>query len=306
MNKLFRISVGLALALLPVSAHAFAIPQNFCAIGAAFGLSANCGGGGAVGLSNYVANYGINTIGVVFLAVLMAMFFTYAVRLIVGSNDENTVRESKVGYAHAITGAAIVSLASFFVWAFSPNIAFGPGAALVNKCPVQLGFLNVIKYFRIILGGAMLINLIIQGTRLISAQSQEDAEKAKKRLLYGFVGVGIILLANRMVLAAFPDTVPCTSFGIIGTGGDSSIVSVEMVGIANFLLAAFGLIAVVAIIIAGAYLVLSVNEQNKDKAKNIVKTAVIALAVIIAAFAIVNAFVFLAGPTGGPGGPVVL
>ncbi|HLD71768.1 MAG TPA: hypothetical protein VI873_04115, partial [Candidatus Peribacteraceae bacterium] len=127
----------------------------------------------------------------------------------------------------------------------------------------------------------------------------EDAEKAKKRLLYGFVGVGIILLANRMVLAVFPDTVPCFSAGISGSGGDSGIVSMEMVGIANFLLAAFGLMVVVAIIIAGIYLVVSVKEDNKEKAKQIVKTSIIALAVIIAAFAIVNAFLFL-----GVSGPV--
>ena len=148
----------------------------------------------------------------------------------------------------------------------------------------------------------MLINIVIQGARLIAAQSQEDAEKAKKRLLYGFVGVGIILLANRMVLAVFPDTVPCSSGGVSGSGGDSSIISIEMVGIANFLLAAFGLMVVVAIIIAGIYLVVSVKEDNKEKAKQIIKTSIIALAVIIAAFAIVNAFLFLG--VSGPTGPV--
>ena len=302
MNKRSAVFLALLAGFLPVPAHALSIPQNFCSIGAAFGLSVNCAATGVQGLSDYAADFGINTVGVVFLAVLMAMFFTFAIRLIVGSNDENTIREAKVGYAHAITGAAIVSLASLFVWAFSPDPAFGPGAELVDKCPVQLGFVNAITYFRIILGGAMLINIVIQGARLIAAQSQEDAEKAKKRLLYGFVGVGIILLANRMVLAVFPDTVPCSSGGVSGSGGDSSIISIEMVGIANFLLAAFGLMVVVAIIIAGIYLVVSVKEDNKEKAKQIIKTSIIALAVIIAAFAIVNAFLFLG--VSGPTGPV--
>lgn len=300
MNIQIRIFLALLAALLPVSVHAFDIPQNFCSIGVAFGLSGNCGGGGAEGLADYAAFYGINTVGVVFLAVILAMFFTFAVRLIVGSNDENTIREAKVGYAHAITGAAIVSLAALFVWAFSPYPGIGPGGALVNECPVQLGFTNAIKYFRIILGAAMLVNLIIQGARMISAQSQEDAEKAKKRLLYGFVGVGIVLLANRMVLAVFPDTVPCSGGGGGGAGGDSSIISIEMVGIANFLLAAFGLMVVVAIIIAGIYLVVSVKEDNKEKAKQIIKTSIVALAVIIAAFAIVNAFLFLGASSPTP------
>ncbi|OGJ55694.1 hypothetical protein A3D88_04200 [Candidatus Peribacteria bacterium RIFCSPHIGHO2_02_FULL_52_16] len=291
MRLLFPLIAGLMGILMPLDAHAFEIPINFCGFGGAIGLSTQCAGGGATGLSLYAAEYLVVGVGVGFLAVAIAMYFQYAVMLIVGSNDENVVKESKIAYLHAITGGALVSMAVFFVFAFSPNNAVGPGSDLVFRNPIEQGFLNVIFYIKLILGGAMLINIVVQGVRLIVAQSEEDAGKAKKRLLYGFVGIAIVLLAHLMVAAAFPDTVAVA--GLPAQGGDSSIVSIELVGIANFMLAFFALIAVIAIIVAGAMLVVSVNESLKDKAKNIVKTTVIALAVILAAFAIVNAFLFI-------------
>ncbi|MEK7591572.1 MAG: hypothetical protein AAB489_05210 [Patescibacteria group bacterium] len=282
MNSTYKAILALLAALLPLKAHAFQIPNNFCGIGGAFGLSTNCGGGGSQGLSAYLVAYGVNTIGVIFLAVALAMFFQYAVTLIVGSNDESIVTEAKTAYAHAITGAAIVSMASYFAYAFSPDPTVGPGGAFVYRAPIEQGFLNAILYFKVILGAAMLINIVIQATRMITAQSQEDADKAKQRILYGFVGVGIILLANSLVTAVYPPF-----------GGNSGIISDEIVGIANFLLAAFGLIAVIAIIIAGVYLLISVKEDYKEKAKQVVQTSIIALAVVVSAYAIVHAFVLI-------------
>ncbi len=282
MRRLPALVLGLIVALLPSNALAFSIPINFCAFGFRVGLSGVCSAGGAQGISDYMTDVVVPTVGVIFMAVAVAMFFTYAISILARSNDESGVQESKIAYMHAITGAAIVSLAVYFVYAFSPDPRIGPGPNIVNRAPLEIGFSNVIFYIKIILGTAMLVNIVIQAARLIVAQSDEDAEKAKQRLLYGFVGVAVILLANAMVRSAFPPM-----------GADAGGITSELVGLANFLLSAFALVAVLAVIIAGIMLVVSFDEGLKDKAKTIIKTAVITLAVIVASYSLVNAFVFL-------------
>lgn len=282
MRRLPALVLGLLAAFLPGSALAFSIPINFCQFGFKIGLSTKCMAGGAQGISDYMELYVVPTVGVLFLGVAVAMFFTYAVSILARSHDESAVQESKIAYIHAITGAAIVSLAVYFVWAVSPDPRIGPGPNIVNRPYLEHGFQNVIYYIKLVLGTAMIVNIVVQAARLIASQGEEDGTKAKQRLLYGFVGVAVILLANAMVTSAFPPF-----------GADPGIITDELVGLANFLLALFALIAVLAVIVAGIMLIVSFDEGLKDKAKSIVKTAIITLAVIIASYAIVNAFVYL-------------
>ncbi|MBI3332248.1 hypothetical protein HYZ99_04840 [Candidatus Peregrinibacteria bacterium] len=276
MNLLFPALLGLAAALFPQSAEALSIPINFCGMG---GLA--CTGGGAGGLAGYVERVFVNALGIGFVGLAGAMFFYYAVQLITGSNDESTVTEAKTAYGHAIAGGAIVSLAGAIVHAFTPGVG-GPGSVLVNPIPVEIGFANAIEYFRLIIGTALIINTVVQGIRLILAQGDEAISAARKRVLFGFIGVAIVLLANALVIAAYPPA-----------GANSDVINSELVGLANFFLTFFGFLCVVTLVVAGLMLVVSVDEGLKDKAKTVAKTAIIALAVIFSAFVIVNAFITL-------------
>lgn len=270
-------------ALAPEPALAFQIPLNFCGFGVGVGLS-GCGGGGVAGLSGYAAGTVVDILGVLFIGVAVAMFAYYAAIFITSSNDESKIKEAKTAYAHAITGGAIVSLASLIVFAFTPGFS-GPGSAVVNVGILNIGFSNVIVYIKLILSAALTVNLVTQGTRMIAAQEQGEIDKAKKRLLFGFIGVGFILVANMFVTAAFPPL-----------SGAASGIALEIRGLANFLLVAFALLAVIAFIMAGVMLVISTDEQLKEKSKTVIKTSVISMAVVIAAYALVNAFATLPAP----------
>src|SRR3989338_4987839 len=127
MKRLFPALIGLLAAILPIPASALQIDtETFCGIG---GFSCR-NLGGISGLSTYIGNVFVNGLGIAFVAVAGAMFLYYAAQLIAGSNDESAVSESKTGYAHAITGGALVSLAGAIAKAFTPGAA-GPGGALV-------------------------------------------------------------------------------------------------------------------------------------------------------------------------------
>lgn len=279
MRFLPAVISGLALAFLTHSAHAFTLPANWdvpiCG-------SAGCaGGGGIVALETYVRVKIVNAMGIAFVGVAAIMLFIYATSLVVQSEDENRVKEIRTGYAYAITGAALVALAHFLVSAFSPNA--NTAGVIVSTAPLQSGFGQVITYFKLVLAIVLIVNIVIQAVLLIGAPSEETSTRAKKQLLFGFIGVAIVLLANAMVSAVDKDNV-------LGGTGTAADITLQIVGVANFLLSIFGLLAVAALIVAGVMLVISVEETLKDKAKMIVKTTIISLAVVLGAFIIVNTF----------------
>ena len=64
----------------------------------------------------------------------------------------------------------------------------------------------------------------------------------------------------------------------------------EAFGIARFALTIFGAVAVIGLIVSGIMLIVSVEESLKERAKKLVITCVVALAVIITAFGITTLF----------------
>lgn len=260
--------------LFPAYAAAYELPSGWSATICGI-IPCSTGAPGAAGLSMYINNVIIVGLEVGFVGIAAFMLLIYSITLVSQGYEENTATQIKTGYAYAIAGAAIVSLSHMIVQAFSPTLT---GPSIINTQPLNTGFSNVIIYFKIILSVAVTFNIIYQAVRLIVSHEQGEIDKAKTRLLFGFIGVAIILLANAIVTAVNPQT------------GSASSLAIEIVGVTNFLLTIFGFMAVLAIIIAGILLVISVDESLKDKSKNIIKTAIISLAVILAAYAIVSTF----------------
>lgn len=270
--------IGLQALLMPRLAHAYTINEwsvnVLCGI-----LPCTGGGGGATGLSLFVMNRIITAMEVIVVAVAIIVLFINAVRMTVLSSQENTVTESRTSYVHIISGLAIIGLSRWFVLAFSPP---NTGAALVNTGVVEQGVGNIVTYFKLIIAITLLVNIAVQAFRLITSQGQqEQVDKAKSRFIAGFIGAGIIMLANVLVISVMP-----------GFGGSSQI-ALEIAGMANYLLMILGFLVLLAIVTAGVLLIVSVDEGLKDKAKNIIKTSIVALIVVLTSYALVTAFIVL-------------
>lgn len=215
----------------------------------------------------------------VFMATCILMFAYYGVRLILQSNDESTIGEVKNAYTYAITGAAIVSLSSVIVQIVGQ---YGNnGQILVNQQAVWYSLGNIETYMRIMVGTAVGAMMVYQGMHLIILQGQEsELEAQKKKFFHALIGVSVILLASSIVHAFVPPA---------GAGsGSAGILVSEIVGIGNFLLVIIGGLAVVAFVIAGLFLVVSVDEALKDRAKKTIFTTVVTLVIVLASYAIVN------------------
>ena len=273
MSRVLRIGIVVALLALPAAAAAqFPVPP--CPV-----ANLPCGGGGVEGAVAYFWGFMFPIMRIIFIGIALISFFYYSVQLLLSRQEESAISEAKSAYEMAIFGCGIVMLTTLLVETFTPGI---PGP-FVKDAPLKTGLGQVILYLKLALAAVVLMRITIQAVRLIllEGQAEGELEKQKKQFMNGLFGVAAILLANSLVSAAFP-----------GAAG-AAILATELVGIANFLLQLAGVAAVIAVIVGGFMLIISVDEGLKDKAKKTIQSAIIGLVVIMCAYVIVNYFLAL-------------
>ncbi len=257
--------------LLPALAHAQFMPP--CPVGSIL----PCAGGGSLGLVAYLSGVIFPAIRLGFVAVAVVMFTAYAGRMLMESEEESAITDVKNAYTQAVVGAVIISISTFIVDGFGRSANF----SLVNPAPVTFAALNVIGYFKLIIGVLISIVIVIQAIRLMLLQGQEsEIEQARTKFFHSLLGVAVILLANALVAAVQP-------------GSNSIIINEEIKGVINFSLELLVLLAVLSIMVAGVFLIASVDESLKERAKKIMFATVIALIVVLCAYVIVNYFLLL-------------
>lgn len=246
--------------MVPIHSSLLAQVINPCPLG-----TLSCPG---VGGDVFLIGILINGAKAAFAGLLFAMFIFYGFKLIFGSDNDSTVSEVYKAYGHAAIGAILAGGAFMFANTFAV-----PGA-IVNPAPGNTVVFGIIATFRAVLFVALVFNIFYQGYRLVSSQDDSQTEKAKKQFVYGMVGTAIVLLADRVVYAF--------------SGRDYGILNTEAVGIANFIGTIFGAFAIIALFVAGLWLVLAIDEQNKDKAKKIITGAFIVLAITMISLTLIR------------------
>jgi hypothetical protein len=189
-----------------------------------------------------------------------------------GSDNDSTLTEVYNAYGHAVIGTVLAGGAFFFASTFAV-----PGQ-LLDTDPTETVVFGVAEAFRALLAAALFFNVTYQGYRLLTSQDESQVDKSKKQFIYGMVGAVIVMLAEIMA-ASF-------STGNATTG--SNALSLQAIGIANFVGGVLGTLSVVALFLAGMFLVFAVNEQYKDKAKKVVMTAFVVLAVTMMSLALIR------------------
>lgn len=268
---LLPVALGIVVAaVLPVPVAQGQPPPPWCLIS-----NIPCVGDAAgLNLSQYIYLYFINFLRYAVVAVAFGMFVYYAFALLFAGDDESATTKLKTSFGHMIFGCAIVSLATFAADTILPTQ--GAGAVLLAPNIAAYGLTSFILFFKLITGVAVSFHVTYQGLRLIALQGKEDeVSRQKKKFFHGLIGVAIVLLMNAIIAAASP-------------GSNAGILSVQLQGIANFLLSLFGLLAVVAFIASAAMVLLSVDESNKEKGKKGMFGSVVVLIIVFSAFAIIQ------------------
>ncbi len=266
------------LALLPTTALAYSLGTGWTGPICAF-LPCTQMGGGSSGLASYVLTRVISALQVGFVAIAALVLFFAAINMVLFPHEDEVVKEGRSAFIYTLTGGAFVAMAQWAAQAFAP---LSTGANLVNASFIDTAINNVLTMARLLLAILLTVNIVVQAFRLITSQGEQDqAEKARKRMIASFIGVGFVMTANVIAVSVLPG-----ASGAIG-------LAEQIAGIANYLLTIVGFAAVVDIIIAGVLLIFSVDEGLKDKAKTAVKIGVIGLLAVVVAYALVAGFINL-------------
>lgn len=234
------------------------------------------GANGAADLFFFVNQFKI-PLQLAFFGVATFFLFLNAATMVLYSHDESMMGQAKSGIIYAIFGGVAVAAAQYVAAAIAPGTAYFVKPGLID--PVVA---NVLNYALAGVSLALIVNIIIQAFRLLSSQGgQEYVDRARKRLIYSIVGAFLVTLVVPILNAATP---------LEGGGTGLGALINEGIGLANFLLTLVGAGAVLAIIIAGILLIISIDESLKEKAKALIKTSIVVIAVILISYALIAAF----------------
>lgn len=254
--RVFRIATFLNLALMPGSVLA--------QINVVPGLPTG------TNLAAYVQTSLVDTLVFASGGILLGMLIFYALQLAVSSDDESTVGEVRSAYLHAFFGAVLITGSAAIATSVNPIVP------LLNSTPIIGVIINVTSFFLGLLAVGILVNLVHNGAKLITA-FDDKTEEVRKGLMRGFIGLSMVLLAQTVVNA-------------VNGGGDPGPIITEIKGIGNFLITILGALAVIGVVGAGVLMVISVDPNAQDRAKKIVIASVFGLLAAIAAGGILNAF----------------
>ncbi len=210
------------------------------------------------------------------------------IRMIMASGNEETINEQKRSIIYAMIGLAIVLiLERLVVLVYGvPGVERGVVPTAGEKIDEEiLGFVSFIKA---LIGAVAILMIIISGFKTITAAGEEEKlTQQKKSILWIIVGIVIIVVNRVLVENLYTRPVRETGGEIMTTNVESIIATIGRV--LQFLLGFVGLVALAALIYGAASMIANYgNDEMIQKAKKIIKNAIIGIIVIISAFAIVS------------------
>ncbi len=297
MRRIPTIIVSLALALsLGTLATAYAafipIPESLCGV---FPCPA---GNGAVEMTKNLAEKIVDNVRYVIGAVAILLIIISGIRLIVSSGNEEEYTKQSMAVIYGILGLFLVALAGELANIFSvdnggflkdPNVAVQRSRLFTRTVEIVITF---IKY---IIGSVSVTFIVRNGLRLMfKGDEEEEIGKTKKNILYGILGLIVIMMANPVINNVFfkIDTKQFQGVNAVRPGIDATQLAHEVAVVTNIIAALTGPLALLAFVAGGLMYILAAGEEEKiGKAKKIMLWSAIAILIIYGAFAIVSLFI---------------
>jgi len=227
------------------------------------------------------ANIIIAALALLFLAIT-------ALRFIFSDGDEEVLNKAKGSFGYIILGLLIVAAALNFAF-ITFNIRDGNVLTDGVAADKLAAFINQIKFLmQILIAAIAAVSLIIGGYRLITSQGDEEAINKEKQFIKNFLlAAGLIAFAEVLVRGIFYAR---------DAGGFSTDLAVgiglnEIVGVINFLLGLVAACATFMLVLASIYYVISLgDEERAGRAKRIIISCIIGIALAISAYTVIVYF----------------
>lgn len=211
-------------------------------------------------------------IGGSIIGIIAGVLIFYSLKLAISGSEESNVTEVRSAYLHVIFGAVIIAGASVISGIVNPTSLVATPAGFISNVLIPMK-----KFFFGMMGAALIINIGYYGARLITSQDDSGLSNARQGILRGAAGLTIVMVVGS-VLGAFETK------NILGINN-------ELLGAGSFIITIFGALAVVAIVAAAIMLVLSVDDQMKDRAKKVIIAVAASVIVVMASAIIISTFI---------------
>ncbi len=219
-----------------------------------------------------MVNRVIGVIGILYLIIL-------GVKFILAQGDEEKMGKYKDQAIWLIIGLGLVSVAEFVGFdIFDPSQRDVLSDAAAK--PFYEKLMQVVRFFEYVAMGLVLVNGIISGYKLITSGEEEETVSQEKKFLKSFIiGTIFILMAEVIVrVLSYQDSDLSTT---------QDILIQEVAGILNFVLTFIGGVAVLMLIMSSIYYVTSFgNEDQMNRAKRMIITAIGGIVIAFSAFTI--------------------
>ncbi len=228
-------------------------------------------------------------IGTIAVALIVVAGFT----MIVGGDNEETVKTQRKGITYGVIGLLLISVAGPIAEVFDfragnyledPDMFIQRAALFDDTTRVVITF---VKYF---LGSLAALMFIRSGAMLVAqGYSEETVTREKKNLMIGAAGLVMVIMSDLIVRrllydAEYNDTASETVIAI----NQNELVT-QIVAITNLIITFVGPLMMLGIIIGGVlYVTAGGDEERTGLAKKILLNSVIGIVIIYGAFALVS------------------
>lgn len=231
-------------------------------------------------------------------AVAVLVIVIAGIKLIVSGGNEEVYTKQSEALIFGILGLFFVGLAGEIAQIFEvdrggflkdPNVMMQKSRLFTRAVTIVITF---IKY---IIGSMAVFGIVKAALDMIlQGGNEEEVNKNKKSILYGVLGLVIILISNPVINKVFfkIDTGRYPGVEPVRPAVDTQALVAEIAGVTNIVAAIAGPFALLSLIAGGVMYTFSGGEEEKTgKAKKIIMWSLIGLVIIYGAFAIVSTFI---------------
>lgn len=219
-------------------------------------------------------------------AVALLLGAIYALQLVFSRGNEEAIEKQKTNFLWAFVGFIALIISENVAQIFNPEKA--TAAQLIDFGAARDQLRNIVDYLKWIVGSIIVLFMTITGVRMIlSANEEEELTKHKQSLVWGLLGILVVLLASNIVNAIYVINAPDQ---VVAGGPESTITQVA--GVLRLILVFLGPLAIAFTLYAGGlYLTAMDQEDQAERAKKMIIGGITGIVIIYGAFAWVNTLI---------------
>jgi len=215
------------------------------------------------------------------------------VSIVIGADNEETVKTQRTGITMAIVGLMVISLAGPIAAVFDfrqGNLLENPDTLTLRAKLFSQTTELVLVYIRYILGGLATLMFISAGAAMVANPDNEDTvNRSKNNLMLGAMGLFTVFVAELLIRRIFYVAEYNESAGRVVVAIDQSQFLGQLVAIVNIMVSFVGPIMMLGIVAGGLMYVASFgNEERQELARKIIQNSMIGVIIIYGAFALVS------------------